>query len=80
VVPFSSTSLQYTWLEARLKEADAAGKNMMAYFHLALYSSGFEHGWRKSTPTNKLSCSAPSVQAVKPLWNLLYRYGADLIL
>jgi acid phosphatase type 7 len=79
VVPFSSTSAQYAWLEARLKEANAEGKNVMAYFHLPLYSSGFEHGWRNSTSTNKLPCSAPSVQAVKPLWNLLYRYGADLI-
>jgi acid phosphatase type 7 len=75
----SSTSPQYAWLEERLREADAEGKNVMAYFHLPLYSSGFEHGWRESTSSNKLACSAPSVQVVKPLWNLLYRYGADLI-
>jgi hypothetical protein len=79
-VPHSKSSPQYAWLEARLKEADAAKKNVVAYFHHPLYSSGYEHGWRQSTSTNKLSCSAPSVQTVKPFWELLYKYGADLII
>ncbi len=80
VVAFGRGSAQYTWLEARLKEAGAAGKNVVAYFHHPLYSSGIEHGWRKSTSTNKLSCSASSTPSVQPLWNLLHKYGADLII
>ena len=80
VVATGTSSPQYAWLEARLKEADAQGKNVVAYFHHPLYSSGLEHGWRESTSTNKLSCSAPSIPFVKPLWDLLYKYGADLII
>jgi hypothetical protein len=78
-VPFGKSSPQYAWLEARLKEANAEGKNVVAYFHHSLYSSGYAHGWRKSTSTNNLPCSAPSTPAVKDFWNLLYKYGADLI-
>lgn len=78
-VPISKSSAQHAWLEAQLKEANAQGKNVVAYFHQPLYSSGLEHGWRRSTSTNRLACSAPSTPSVKPFWALLYKYGADLI-
>jgi hypothetical protein len=79
-IEMASGSPQYTFVKNALQNAKAAGQNTILYFHHPLLSSGYDHGWRKSTSTNHLPCSATSEPNVRPLWNLAYNNGGDLIL
>jgi hypothetical protein len=59
-----SSSPQMRWLKANL----AANRNKrctLAYFHHPRFSSGVEHG---------------SIEEVKPLWDVLYAAGVDVVL
>ena len=58
---------QLKWLEEDLESTDKAC--ILAYWHHPLYSSGY-HGFDKKDPGRD----------VKPLWDVLYKHGADVIL
>jgi len=63
----TSMQAQLKWLEKDLEDTDK--DCLLAYWHHPLYSSG-HHGYQAKDPGRD----------VGPLWDVLYKYGADIIL
>ncbi len=79
-ISMAGGSAQHTFVSNELKAAKNAGKNTVLYLHHPFYSSENEHGWRQSTSTNKLPCSASSTPSVRPIFKLMDDLGGDLVL